>query len=186
MTAAVHPFPPARRVHQVRKLAERMAKASAERSDQILLTEMRRIRIRLERVAAVRGKEVAKKSIISAAEFDIGKRRQRAYAEISAADQERLLVPQAKRIGQDTQFTNLDIVEAQTAIMQRLPKQLPRAAVAHAITEEVKNYTTSLDLKQPKGDAGKDTRKSSPASSAPTAPASAPAGGSPSTIMPLA
>ncbi|PZU95579.1 MAG: phage tail tape measure protein [Chelatococcus sp.] len=95
-------------------------------------------------IAAYRGKEIAKKAVVSAAEFDIGVRRQRAYAGISEDEQKRLLIPQAKRIGQDTQFTNLDIVEAQTAIMQRLPEQLPRASVAQAITEEVKNYALSM------------------------------------------
>ncbi|WP_066717358.1 MULTISPECIES: phage tail tape measure protein [Hyphomicrobiales] len=95
-------------------------------------------------VAAIRAKEIGKKAIVSAADFDIGVRRQRAYAGITKEDQDRLLIPQAKRIGQDTQFTNLDIVEAQTAIMQRLPEQLPRASVAQAITEEVKNYALSM------------------------------------------
>ena len=95
-------------------------------------------------VAAYKGKEIGKKAIVSAAEFDIGVRQQRAYAGISKEDQARLLIPQAKRIGQDTQFSNLDIVKAQTAIMQRLPEELPRAAVAQAITEEVKNYALSM------------------------------------------
>ncbi len=95
-------------------------------------------------IAAHQGVNIAKKAIVSAANFDIGVRQQRNYAGISKEEQDKLLIPQAKRIGQDTQFSNLDIVEAQTAIMQRLPEQLPRAAVAQAITEEVKNYALSM------------------------------------------
>lgn len=95
-------------------------------------------------IAAYQGLNIAKKAVVAASSFDIGVRQQRNYAGITKEDQDRLLIPQAKRIGQDTQFSNLDIVEAQTAIMQRLPEQLPRAAVAQAITEEVKNYALSM------------------------------------------
>ncbi|WEK50277.1 MAG: phage tail tape measure protein [Candidatus Kaistia colombiensis] len=89
-------------------------------------------------------REFGKDAIVSAADFDIGVRRQRAYTGTSQADQDNLLIPQAKRIGQETQFSNLDIVESQTSVMQRLPPSLPRAKVAYGITEEVKNYALAM------------------------------------------
>jgi hypothetical protein len=96
-----------------------------------------------------RTREFGKDAIVSAADFDIGVRRQRAYTGTSQQDQNNLLIPQAKRIGQETQFSNLDIVESQTSVMQRLPPSLPRAKVAYGITEEVKNYalTMQADMK---------------------------------------
>lgn len=89
-------------------------------------------------------REFGKEAVVSAAEFDIGVRRQRAYTGTSQEDQDNLLIPQAKRIGQETQFSNLDIVESQTSVMQRLPPSLPRAKVAYGITEEVKNYALAM------------------------------------------
>ncbi|HWK33649.1 MAG TPA: phage tail tape measure protein, partial [Hyphomicrobium sp.] len=99
---------------------------------------------------AHRVKSFAGQAIEGVSKFDIGVRSQREFAGISEDDQKKLLIPQAKRIGQDTQFTNLDIVEAQTAVMQRLPERVPRAQVAHGITEEVKNYALAMraDMKR--------------------------------------
>ncbi|WP_336801728.1 phage tail tape measure protein [Kaistia sp. MMO-174] len=91
-----------------------------------------------------KARELGKDAIVSAADFDIGVRRQRAYTGTSQEDQDNLLIPQAKRIGQETQFSNLDIVESQTSVMQRLPPSLPRAKVAYGITEEVKNYALAM------------------------------------------
>lgn len=93
---------------------------------------------------AYRGKQLAERAIVSAAEFDIGVRAQRAYAGISAEDQNKYLIPQAKRIGQDTQFSNLDVVHAQTAVMQGLPENMPRAQVAKSIVDEAKNYALAM------------------------------------------
>lgn len=53
-------------------------------------------------------------------DFDLGVREQRVFTDINAS-QQKVLVDQAKRIGQETQFTNLDVVKAQTATMQGLP-----------------------------------------------------------------
>jgi len=99
-------------------------------------------------VSGYRAKEFGKKAVISAAEFDIGVRKQREFVDIPKDLQERLLVPQAKRIGQDTQFTNLDVVKAQTKAMQGLPPQYTaqlRAEVGAAITESVKNYALVME-----------------------------------------
>lgn len=93
--------------------------------------------------AAYRGKQLARNAIESAGSFDIGVRRQRFYAGISE-DRQQELIAQAKRIGQETPFTNLDVVEAQTTVMQRIPEQLNRAKIALAVSEEVKNYALSM------------------------------------------
>jgi hypothetical protein len=93
-------------------------------------------------------KRVGQKAIVSAAEFDIGVRKQRAFTDISAADQSEILVPQAKRIGQDTQFSNLDVVKAQTKAMQGLPSNIggrAKAQVAAGIMEHVKNYALVME-----------------------------------------
>lgn len=50
------------------------------------------------------------------------------------------LLDQALKIGQDTQFTNADIVRAQTDIGSKLPKELQGPDTIKGITEHVKNY----------------------------------------------
>lgn len=90
----------------------------------------------------------AKKSIVSAAEFDIATRKQRAFTDVAERDQVDILTPQAKRIGQDTQFTNLDVVKAQTTAMQGLPTNITgrlKAEVASGIMENVKNYALVME-----------------------------------------
>lgn len=94
---------------------------------------------------AYKAREFGREAIVSAADFDLGVRKQRFYTSTSEEDQNNILIPQAKRIGQETQFTNLDIVESQTAVMQRLSPSLPRAKVAAGITEEVKNYALAMN-----------------------------------------
>lgn len=91
---------------------------------------------------------LGRKAVVSAAEFDIGVRKQRAFTDISAADQNAILVPQAKKIGQDTQFSNLDVVKAQTAAMQGLPSNISgraKAQTAAGILENVKNYALVME-----------------------------------------
>jgi len=102
-----------------------------------------------------RARSFAGKAITSAAEFDYATRKQRELTEgnISVADQAAILSPQAKRIGQETRFTNLDVVQAQTASMQGLPTGLTgrdRAEVGAGMMEHVKNYAIVMetDLKQ--------------------------------------
>ena len=93
-------------------------------------------------------KNIAKKAVVSAAEFDIGVRKQREFTDISAADQKRVLIPQAKKIGQDTQFSNLDVVKAQTASMQGLPSSITgqvKAEIAAGIMDNVKHYALIME-----------------------------------------
>src|SRR5687768_1633483 len=99
-------------------------------------------------LAGHRMKEFAKKSVVSAAEFDIAKRKQIVVTDISEEDQKKILITQAKKIGQDTQFTNLDVVKAQTATMQELPPGMTatvKTEVAAAIMENVKNYALLME-----------------------------------------
>lgn len=89
----------------------------------------------------------ARRAIESAASFDIGTRQQRVFNDINAADQADILTPQAKRIGQETQFTNLDVVKAQTVAMQGLPSNITgrlKAEVGAGIMENVKNYALMM------------------------------------------
>lgn len=98
-------------------------------------------------IAAYRGKEMGKKAIVSAAEFDIGTRKQREVTDLTKEDQAGLL-KQATKIGQDTQFSNLDVVKAQTKAMQGLPTNITgrlKAEVAEGILENVKNYALVME-----------------------------------------
>ncbi|WP_449255198.1 phage tail tape measure protein, partial [Bosea sp. (in: a-proteobacteria)] len=98
-------------------------------------------------IAAYRGKEMGKKAIVSAAEFDIGTRKQREFTDLTKEDQAGLL-KQATKIGQDTQFSNLDVVKAQTKAMQGLPTNITgrlKAEVAEGILENVKNYALVME-----------------------------------------
>jgi hypothetical protein len=91
---------------------------------------------------------MATAAVRSAAEFDIGVRKQRAFVDIPQGVQDALLIPQAKRIGQDTQFSNLDVVKAQTTAMQGLPSAFTpelRAEVGAAIIENVKDYALVME-----------------------------------------
>ncbi|MGO4677526.1 phage tail tape measure protein [Bosea sp. 2YAB26] len=93
-------------------------------------------------------KSVGKKSVVSIAEFDIASRKQREFTDISEAAQIKGLLPQAKRIGQDTQFSNLDIVKAQTKAMQGLPSNITgdlKAEIGEGIIENVKNYALVME-----------------------------------------
>lgn len=93
-------------------------------------------------------KQVAKKAVVSAAEFDIGVRKQREFTDISEAAQRRILIPQAKKIGQDTQFSNLDVTQAQTTAMQGLPSSITgdiKAEIAAGMLENVKHYALIME-----------------------------------------
>ncbi len=101
--------------------------------------------------AAHRGKEVARDAISAIKEFDDAVLRQRAYADVKGPDQDRL-ISQAKRIGQETQFSNVDVVRSQTTAMQGLPgfSAKVKAEVAEGIVDNVRNYATMMetDLKE--------------------------------------
>lgn len=91
---------------------------------------------------------MASGAIASAADFDIGVRKQREFVDIPKSVQDALLIPQAKKIGQDTQFSNLDVTKAQTTAMQGLPSSFTpelRAEVGAAIIENVKNYALVME-----------------------------------------
>ncbi|QFU15318.1 phage tail tape measure protein [Microvirga thermotolerans] len=95
-----------------------------------------------------RGKQFAVNAVESAAEFDIGVRKQREFVDLPKSVQDKLLIPQAMRIGQETQFSNLDVVRAQTKAMQGLPSDFTaqlRAEVGAGIIENVKNYALVME-----------------------------------------
>lgn len=103
-------------------------------------------------MAAHKGKKIGLDAVSSAASFDIAVRKQREFTDISAQIQAGLLA-QAKRVGQETQFSNEDVVKAQTASMQGLPANFTpelRAAVAEGIVDNVRNFATLMetDLKE--------------------------------------
>ncbi|MCA0404858.1 MAG: phage tail tape measure protein [Proteobacteria bacterium] len=56
------------------------------------------------------------------------------------------LLDQAAKIGQDTKFSNADIVKAQTDIGAKLPKNLQSPAAIAAITEHTKNYALAMQV----------------------------------------
>ncbi|MGX9981980.1 phage tail tape measure protein [Methylobacterium fujisawaense] len=98
-------------------------------------------------LAAHEGKKIGLEAINSAAAFDIAVRKQKVYTDISEADQAALL-KQATRIGQETQFSNIDVVHAQTAAMQGLPAGFApklKAEVAQGIVDNVRNFSTLMD-----------------------------------------
>lgn len=98
--------------------------------------------------AGAKAKAMGTNAITSAAEFDIGVRKQREFVDIPKDVQDALLIPQAKKIGQDTQFSNLDVVKAQTTAMQGLPADFDgklRAEVGAGIVESVKNYALVME-----------------------------------------
>lgn len=98
-------------------------------------------------IGAHKGKDIAKDAITSAAEFDLAVRKQKVFTDISGDDQAGLL-SQAKRIGQETQFSNIDVVKAQTAAMQGLPASFApslKAAVAEGIVQNVRNFSTLME-----------------------------------------
>ncbi len=82
------------------------------------------------------------------ADFDIAIRKQREFTDISEAAQKGGLLPQANKIAQATQFSNLDIVKAQTKAMQGLPSNITgdlKAEIGEGIIENVKNYALVME-----------------------------------------
>ncbi|MCJ2108027.1 phage tail tape measure protein [Methylobacterium sp. E-041] len=93
-------------------------------------------------------KSIAKGSIEAAAEFDLATRKQKVFTDIGDDDQANLL-KQAKQIGQETQFSNIDVVKAQTAAMQGLPASFApslKAQVAEGIVGNVRNFSTLMEV----------------------------------------
>lgn len=82
------------------------------------------------------------------ADFDIAIRKQREFTDISDAAQKGGLLTQANRIAQATQFSNLDIVKAQTKAMQGQPSNITgdlKAQIGGGIIENVKNYALVME-----------------------------------------
>lgn len=61
-------------------------------------------------------------------------------------DQQQPMLDQATKIGQDTKFTNADIVKAQTDIGAKLPKELQTPGAIMAITDQTKNYALAMKV----------------------------------------
>lgn len=102
--------------------------------------------------ASTLGRKIAADAITSVADFDIATRKQKVFADLEDADQAPLQA-QAKKIGQETQFSNIDVVKAQTASMQGLPSGFAsrlKSEVAAGIVENVRDYSTLMetDLKE--------------------------------------
>lgn len=94
--------------------------------------------------AAGKGKDIGRQAVVSAADYDYAVRRQRAFAGLSREDQAAVLGPQARRIATDTKFSNIDVVESQTTVANRLPEQLKNGAVIAPIIDQVKNYALAM------------------------------------------
>ncbi|MDF2601912.1 MAG: family phage tail tape measure protein [Methylobacterium brachiatum] len=119
------------------------AQAEATRAHQEVIQRRR------ETMAGVAGavggykvKQFGVNAVEAASDMDKATRYQRVATDVTEAMQKRLLLPQAKRIGQDTEFSNKDIVEAQTATMQSLPVKDAdlKAEIGAAIIERVRDY----------------------------------------------
>ncbi|ACL55610.1 phage tail tape measure protein [Methylobacterium nodulans] len=97
-------------------------------------------------IAAHRGKAIGLQAVQSAASMDYATRYQHVATDVSEEDQRRLLIPQAKRIGQETKFSNEDIVHAQTATMQGLPFKDPalKARVGEALVDQARHYAVIM------------------------------------------
>lgn len=95
-------------------------------------------------VAARTGLSVGKDAISRAGKIDYALRDQQFATEIDAKTQHSTLYQQAKRIGQDTKFSNEDIVRAQTAFANGLPAQMKTAGVIASVIDQVKNYALTV------------------------------------------
>lgn len=66
-------------------------------------------------------------------------------------DQQAPLQAQAFKIGQDTIFSNADIVKAQSDIGGKLPDEFKRADIIAPITEATKNYSLAMQVSMEEG-----------------------------------
>ena len=83
-------------------------------------------------------------------EFQRATLKQQAVLDIDPEAQKSLQT-QAVKIGQDTKFTNADIVRAQTDIGGKLPKNFQSPATIAAITEATKNYAIAMEVSMQDG-----------------------------------
>ncbi|WP_298959010.1 phage tail tape measure protein [uncultured Methylobacterium sp.] len=99
-------------------------------------------------VAGHQAGNIGRQAVLSVASFDLATRAQRVYTDVTERDQDEILLPQAKRIGQETKFSNEDVVKAQTKAMQGLPASFDarvKAEVAQGIVENVKHYALLME-----------------------------------------
>lgn len=88
----------------------------------------------------------ARSAIESAADFDIAVRQQKVFMDLTPQIQEALKT-QAMKIGQDTKFTNLDVVHAQTAAMQGMGARMTpgqKAQAAHGMVAASANFAQMM------------------------------------------
>ena len=91
---------------------------------------------------------LSKSVIEAAAEFDTATLKQQAFQDIPKAVQDSLLVPQAKKIGQETKFSNTDVLKAQIKSMQGLPAGFgpqQKAETAVGITGAARTYAIAME-----------------------------------------
>lgn len=91
-----------------------------------------------------RAREFGRDAIGRAASFDLALRQQQFATDIDPNEQRRVLVRQAERIGQDTKFTNEDVVRAQTEVANGLAVEMKKADILKPIIDQAKNYALTL------------------------------------------
>ena len=94
--------------------------------------------------------QVAGRAVEGWTTMDEALRRQQAIMSISPETQGPLKA-QAFRIGQDTRFTNPDVVRAQTTISTRLPKEAQTVGVVSGITEAARDYALAMGTTMDEG-----------------------------------
>jgi hypothetical protein len=94
--------------------------------------------------AAYYARQGALKAIDAGKSMDFAVRRQRAFADLSESEQNKILIPQAEKIGRETKFTNIDVVEAQTTTANRLPAHMKNAETIAPLVGQMKNYAMSM------------------------------------------
>lgn len=97
-----------------------------------------------------RVKQLAMDAIGGWRDMDEALRRQGAILGITPDDQQSLKA-QAIKIGQDTRFTNPDVVKAQTTIGARLPKELQKPGIITGITSSVRDYSLAMGTTMDEG-----------------------------------
>jgi hypothetical protein len=95
-------------------------------------------------LAGIKGVQTGKDAFKSAGNIDYALRQQQFATGLSKAQQDSVLYPQAKRIGQDTKFTNEDIVRAQTEFANGLPAAIKQAGVIASVIDQAKNYALTV------------------------------------------
>ena len=99
-------------------------------------------------IVGYKARQFGRDAVTETADYSIASNKQQAFLDIPADVQKQILEPQAKRIGQETIFTNTDVVRAQTASMQGLPgisDPKLKAQIGAGIVENVKYYAIAME-----------------------------------------